>query len=72
MLIKLGSYSAEVLDNANYTQSANLYIATNFKMSDRYGLDIEAQIYKHKSSAVRYARKQLQLKYDANLKRIKL
>jgi hypothetical protein len=72
MIIKLGAYSCEVLDNATYAQSANLYIVTGFKMSDRYGLNVEARIYKHKTSAIRYARQQLKIKYDANLERVKL
>lgn len=57
--IKLGAYSATV------SQWMSRYVADNFIMHP-YGLDIEPRSFKHKSSAVRYAKAQLQIKYDAN------
>ena len=66
MTIKIGSYGATV------SLWMNNFIADNFRMLDIYGLDIEARAFKHKSSAIRYAKQKLNKHYNGALKFHKL
>lgn len=65
-IIKIGSYTATV------SLWMNNYIADNFKMPDGFGLDIDPKSFKHKSSAIRYAKQKLNKLYNGALKFHKL